>query len=345
MQAEQAQSKRLLGLDLLKILSMLLIIFHHVSKHGGFWAASSGAARWGIAVINALFAPSVNIFVFVSAYLIVKKNKVTVKGYLRLYAEVVFYTLLAYLVACLFDVQSFSASMLVKCFLPISFPVFWFAKMYFLMYLASPLLLLAVRHLEKKQYEMTVGAILLLLLLQNALQTDILMLWGGFSAWWFMLLFLLAGYWARFGCSIKKRYWAAIWAVCTVYMTFWIDRNGLDILYTHIPVVLQTVSAFGLLYDLRSERAWLNKTLTWISSCTFGIYLLHDSDLIRTLLYERILRTPSYYTCATAIWWMLLFVLLILTAGLAAETLRKLFLQTVAKIRKKINLKKQSVTS
>ena len=75
MSIEKTAKKRLFGLDLLKTLSMLLIIFHHLSKHGGFWAASTGATRWAIAAINAVFAPSVNLFVLVSAYLIVKKNK------------------------------------------------------------------------------------------------------------------------------------------------------------------------------------------------------------------------------------------------------------------------------
>lgn len=336
MQQEQmTQRKRLPGLDLLKILSMLLIIFHHLSKHGGFWAASMGATRWGIAVLNGLFAPSVNIFVLVSAYLMIKRGRVTVKGYLRLYAEVVFYTALSYAVACLLGAQSFSAVMLLKSFLPISYPVFWFAKMYFLMYLAASLLLVVVKHLEKKQYTVTVGAIFLILSLQTFLRLDILPLFNGFSALWFMLLFLLAGYWERFGFSLKKRYWALIYAVSTVYMCLWVYQNGLDIGYTHVGVALQTMSAFGLLHDLRCDRRWLNKLMVWLSSCTFGIYLLHDSDLIRTLLYERILRTPSYYTRATAMLWIGLLAFMILFIGLVAESLRKLTVQTVARLCKR----------
>lgn len=327
--------KRLFGLDLLKVLSMLFIIFHHLSKHGGFWAASTGATRWGIAVINGLFAPSVNIFVLVSAYLMIKKGRVSVKGYFRLYAEVVFYTLLTYAAACLLGAQSFSAIMLLKCFLPISYPNFWFAKIYFLMYLAVPLLLIVVRHLEKKPYERTLGAILLILSLQTFLRLDILPLANGFGALWFMLLFLLAGYWVRFGVSLRKRYWALIWAVSTVYMCLWVWQNGLDIGYAHIAVTLQTLSAFGLLHDLRCEGRVVRGLTTYLSSCAFGIYLLHDGDLIRTLLHGRILRTPSYYTRQTALLWMLLFALIILAAGLLAESLRKLAVRMAGKLRKK----------
>jgi surface polysaccharide O-acyltransferase-like enzyme len=336
MQEKRTNPKeRLFGLDLLKLLSMLMIIFHHLSKHGGFWAASTGATRWGIAVINGLFAPSVNLFVFVSAYLMIKRGRVTVRGYLRLYAEVVFYTLLTYAAACLLGAQSLSAIMLLKCFLPISYPVFWFAKMYFLMYLAAPLLLVLVKHLEQKPYQITVGAIFLILSLQTFLRLDILPLANGFSALWFMLLFLLAGYWVRFGVSLRKRYWALIWAVSTAYMCLWVWQNGLDIGYTHVFVALQTVSAFGLLQDLRCERGWLQKSAIWLSSCTFGIYLLHDGDFVRTLLYERILRTPAYYTRVSAIGWLLLFALIILAAGLLVESLRKLAVQMAGKLRKK----------
>lgn len=327
--------KRLFGLDLLKALSMLFIIFHHLSKHGGFWAASVGATRWGIAVINGLFAPSVNIFVFVSAYLMIRRGRVTLKGYLRLYAEVVFYTILTYIAICLLGAQSFSAVMLLKCFLPISYPVFWFAKMYFLMYLAAPLLLVLVRHLERKQYTVTVGAILLILALQTFLRLDILPLSNGFSALWFMLLFLLAGYWVRFGGILKKRYWALIYAVSTVYMCLWVYQNGLDIGYTHVAVALQTASAFGLLHDLQCDRRWLNRLTVWLSSCTFGIYLLHDADWIRTLLYERILRTPHYYARPNAMLWLCLFVVMILALGLLVESLRKMTVQTVARLRKR----------
>ena len=244
-------NSRLLGLDILKILSMFFIIVHHLSKHGNFFFNSTGVSKVVLIVANALFLPSVNIFVFVSAYLIVKKGKASFKNYIKLYGQIVFYSVLTYIIACLLDYQSFSIKLFIKNFLPIAYPVFWFSKAYLVMYILSPLLLKIVKHLEKKEYTITTVIIFVILIYGNRFKTyEFLPLAKGFNAIWFAIIFLLAGYQARFGIKLKKKYFLIIYIIslgCSVYS---IIQNQMSVDYTDIFVVIQTISLFNLLYDI-----------------------------------------------------------------------------------------------
>jgi len=197
------QNKRLIGLDILKILSMFFIIIHHFSKHGGFYWHATGFSKIFYLIINCMFLPSVNIFVFVSAYLIVKKNNFKLKRLFYLYFEIIFFAIFTYLLNLLITNESFSFYTIFAILDPFNNGVFWFTNAYMLMYALTPLLLLIVNKLNKKNYFIFICILLLVTIFCQYTN-----LWNilnnGFSYMWFIFLFFFAGYQAKFGINLKN---------------------------------------------------------------------------------------------------------------------------------------------
>ena len=326
LQADSTQKKtRFAGLDLLKVVSMIFIIIHHVSKHGGFYANSSGASSVVFMVLNALFMPSVNVFVFTSAFLIIRKGKIKLSHLIKLYLEVVFYSILTYLIVCLLGYRNFSFEQLLLNFFPISYLLFWFVEAYLIMYALCPLMLKIVNGLNKKEYDLFL-LIMGLLLIYASINKSFVVLSRGFSATWFCVLFMLAGYQVRFGFGLNKKWLGVVFAISTLLVFVSIYLYGLNVDYTSIFVVLQTISIFGLLYDLNFNNRIVCKVLKYVSTCTLGVYLLHDGVYIQECLYSRIFRTQNYWGGLSGVLYFMLFCLIIFCAGILVESLRKLVL-------------------
>lgn len=341
--SQEKANTRLLGLDILKILSTFLIVIHHLSKHGGFFQNATPTNQAVLTIANALFLPSVNIFVFVSAYLINKKGKASWKNYLKLYGQILFYTLLTYTLACLLKFETFSLKVLIKNFLPISYPVFWFAKAYLVMYLISPLLLKITQNMQKKEYLITIIISLIIITICSYFKKiSFLPLESGFNAIWFAVLFIFAGYQAKFGVNLKKYITLIIFAISSICACFIILKYKMSVNYTHIIVVVQTISLFNLMYDIKTTNKIISKIITYISTCTFGIYLLHDGKFIQSKLYNNIFQTYNYYSQSNSLAYFLLFLMIIFIAGIIVETIRKLCIKLIKKI---ISSRKQKTDS
>lgn len=341
LQQNPASSKRMLGLDILKILSMFLIIIHHVSFKGDFIQNATGFNLVLLSFLNALFLPSVNIFVYVSAYLIVKKGKTSLNNLIKLYFQIVFYALLTYFFVCCLNYQTFSVRTLIECFFPVTKSHFWFCREYLILYALSPLLLKIVQNLNKNEYTYTVLFILIALVYTTFFEVDILPLNKGFNSIWFIVLFMLAGYHAKFGLEIKKSVATLIFILCTIYSYVIFIFNNTYFLadYTNFITVIQTISLFQLVHDIKSTNKYITKTSTYIATCTLGIYLLHDGNFVFQVLYKEIFQTHKYNLSSNALIYFFAIVSIIFIAGILVETLRKLIIKLFKKIILKIKTK------
>lgn len=322
----QPNEKRLIGLDVLKCLSMFFIVIHHVSKHGGFFANSTGTNKIILEILNALFLPSVNIFVYISAYLIIQKGKTNIRKYINLYAQIVFFSLFTFFICCIFKLYKVSFSDFFKCFLPISFNLFWFCREYLLLYIIAPLLLKIVQTLNKKEYVITISLIFAILLYSNIFNILILPIESGFSFIWFIILFLLAGYQYKFGFGVKKYIHIIVYTASSLLSVFIIKLNALTIDYSNVITVLQTISLFNILYNININNKHITNIISYIATCTLGIYLLHDGYFIQPVLYTKIFKTYNHFNNNLLLHFFA-FVFIIFFAGLIVESIRKLIIK------------------
>ena len=92
--------QREVGIELLRIVAMLLIIFHHFCYHGGFLShiTSQNKQQLIAKLISNIFPISINLFVFITGYFSLNNKGNVLKKAIVLWIQVFFYSLIIYLI-------------------------------------------------------------------------------------------------------------------------------------------------------------------------------------------------------------------------------------------------------
>ena len=144
--------KRLSSIELLRIIAMLMIIAHHFVCYGNFDFnhISIGNKIW----LQILFSGGkigVNIFVMISGYFLISSKKIQVNKVLKLIMQILFYSIIIYMIFICFGIETFSIKILFKHIL--GYPIWWFAKTYLALYLIHPYINVLLENITKIEYK------------------------------------------------------------------------------------------------------------------------------------------------------------------------------------------------
>ena len=144
---------RHMGLEWLRIVSMLMIILLHSIDHSGLYETLvPGTSIYYVEqFLYALVQVCVNCFILISGYFLVTSS-FKLKKLGLLWVEVVFYALVIRVVMILLGQVDFSITSILPCFVPIITGRYWFITIYFGMYLLSPFYNIAINAMTKKQH-------------------------------------------------------------------------------------------------------------------------------------------------------------------------------------------------
>lgn len=329
------KKQRNASFELLRIFAMLFIITHHFQYHGG-WSAEAGSVN-GIlfALTNALFLPSVNIFVMISAYFLCSKKEFCIqwKKLGKLWLTVFFYSVTLYAVTIATGVYKFESFRLIQTLFPVIMEKYWFFSAYFVMLLLSPLLNLAIAKLNKAQYL----AVIALIILFSAHQEftyflPTIPLSNGYNAIWFVCLYMIAGYIRKFDIKLSNIAWIfglILFALCVVHL-YYNDGAYISLCTTIMSIfLLLTAKKFTI------TQKHISKAICFVSSLTFGVYLIHDNLEMRGLMYEKIFHSSQFIPSKYAYLIFVGFVLATFCVCAIAEWLRQLLFSGVDKLSKK----------
>jgi len=192
------KESRQVNMDLLRIVSMLLIIFLHSIDHSGVLECAESAGMgmyFYVRLMYMLCQVCVNLYVMLSGYFLVT-GKFKLQKLVVLWMETVFYSLTLKLLFMLTGREAVSGISLASCFVPFLTGRYWFMTIYVGMYLVFPFLNIFIRAMDKKQH----GAL-------NLCLFGIISVWsslhpviagmnsgGGWGLAWFVVLYLLAAW-------------------------------------------------------------------------------------------------------------------------------------------------------
>ncbi|MBR3150201.1 MAG: acyltransferase [Eubacterium sp.] len=288
--------KRLANLDLLKVVSMVMIVCHHYLVHGGVLeAAKITDANFYVAwLIGILSIVGVNCFVLCSGYLMTENRfRFSKLVYLWLQIFVINLVLRAYE----FYVSGFdiSAQKLLAVIFPISFQEYWYMSAYFAFYLLSPLLIWIVNKLTLQQLKkLTIALVAIFALIPNQwTKID-----RGYHVVWFCVLFFVAAY-IRRADLLKKRVRAylgeylmlaviilAVKLVVTVLSDYNEVVNIINVKnYNFILTFLLSVALFAAFKNMKIKSARFAGFCTFLAPLTLGVYLIHDNNYVREALW------------------------------------------------------------
>ena len=155
-QLPQAKKVRNTSIELLRIIAMVMIIFHHFAVHGGFTfeEADVSISHFWYYFIQMGGKIGVNIFVMISGFFLVEskdKQVFNFKRILKFWGQVFFYSVLLTIIAWITSIGEVGIKELIKMMFPLTFGTWWFASTYFVLYLIHPFLNRFLHSINKLQ--------------------------------------------------------------------------------------------------------------------------------------------------------------------------------------------------
>ena len=312
---------------------MIFIISHHFRGHGGWAFVVGGANTFFMDLTSSLFMPSVNVFVMISAYFLCTKDnlKISWKKLGKLWLTVFFYSIVLFAVFTAIGIYQFDVRALLSSLFPIAFSKYWFVSAYFLMMIASPFLNAIVSRLNKAQFSAFAVFIIILAALQDVGVFLTIPLANGYNGIWFCLLYLLTAYFRKFDINLNK----IGWIVCAIVFVAVVIFNTLvwkGPHYTSITTIYMSLFILLTAKKFAIKNVKLGKIICFISSLTFGVYLIHDSNEMRGFMYENIFHSSKFIPSKYAFLIYIGFVLLTFVVCALIEFVRQLCFNGCAKL-------------
>ena len=286
--------------ELLRILAMVAIIANHFALHSGFLfsAGDVGLQRFFVQLLQLGGKVGVNLFVLISGYFLINATSIKLSKILKLWGQVIFYSLAILAALWLTGYADLGPKILIKHFLPITYEIWWFASVYFVLYLVSPYINRLAASLSGRQY---VGMLILFTLCWSIIPTLSTKDFQGNGLIWFAYLYLVGGFLRRYGHRIRLRAGMSLLLGCGVLLMTFLSAVIFDILgqkwgifSAHatyffsdrkVPVVLASVLIF---HGFSKLDIGCRPIINHLSGTMFGVYLLHDHILLRYVLWQDI---------------------------------------------------------
>ena len=351
-------TERNVGIDLLRIVSMLMVVsLHYLGKGNLLEKSGHGVDVYVVAwLLERLSIAAVNTYVLISGYLLCKKPFRSGR-IVKLWLQTFVYSAGILLVMMLpIPGGHYHPTLhgLLTAFFPITMDHYWFMTAYMIMVLFSPLLNLAIWRLDRKQHLMVICLMLGLFSLPKSilpvrLEFDDL----GYSGLWFLVVYVIAAYLRRIreedgnAATGKKAgkylgiyliFVAGMWML-TLTLGWISEATGhleeiwkLPMEYNFLLNIGAAVCLFLFFSHLQIRQGLLCKIISFAASYTLGVYLLHEHVLIRYewpkwLFADRIGNAGALIAC-----W-LLAILIVFAAGILLDHLRELLFGCIGKTR------------
>ena len=295
-------TSRNLGIDILRIVSMIGVVFLHILGHGGLLDSQLSPAKFSMVWFLELLAyPAVNCFILISGYVGYKGERIfpKIKNMLYLMFTVVFYSVLLFFIFKIFMPDAFGLKELAKSFMPTILNRYWFFSAYFGLFLLSPLLNLLVYKSNFKHIFVFLTVFSLFIIISTV--NDTFLLLEGYSVIWFAFMYLIGAAFKRYNINklFSKKWWLiiAVTAFAVTYLSkitlHFIDipflKSKSDILVTYISptLVIMALGIFNWFSKIKCSPS-LTPIISFFSSSAFSVYLIHDNIYVREYLISKI---------------------------------------------------------
>ena len=275
------------NLDLLRIVSMFMIVLTHILGKGGLRDAVDGRgdAYFFIVWFMQIFAyVAVNCYGLISGYIGLGSESKLSKIAL-LWLQVLFYTLVITVCFNLFGYQLDGNDWL-GAFFPVVTSQYWYVTAYFGLLVFKPLLDKGLRFISDKQLGQLVVGIFLVFSLVPALFNNKVLEYSlskGFGMTWLIILYILGAYLRRLDLEkIKTSFLLALYLFSSL-ITF-LGMNGIGEIWFWYPspsLVLASLAIFILFAKWKiSGQGRLGALIAFLAPASFGVYLIHLHPLI-----------------------------------------------------------------
>lgn len=347
------KSPRNSGIELLRIIAMLMIVAHHFSVHTIWPNSGYGFVfnEYWKDILASFGKVGVGIFFIITGYFFARKSDFNIKKIFNIIRPVWFYSWLFLILAisCRIFTVKFSYPLqkeLVESVAPIIGNAYWFVTSYVIVLLLSPYL--------KKMFDSLGDKELLSVVFVLAI--------AGFGTGFFLFISTsiyepamtvpCGIFYALIGYTIKRYEdkisgaWSVVCALVSTFILFltpiifyyikpqpgqYIQKN---IFWGDQSVICMALAAS--LFVIFSRLKFHNNLVNYLASLMFGVYLIHDNIFVRQWLWRGsgILQTASHYGDSKIhfIFYSLGVILLVFAVSILIEAVRKLSVKAISRV-------------
>ena len=295
--AAELNPNRNYSVDLLRIITMWMVIVLHVYLRGGITEATSYSEMhyWSARAIRCFCICAVNIFGLISGY-VGYKSKWKLTNIFVLWLTVAFYSVAFEFIFRLIAAGNVDLHSILwaikKAVLAIN-GTYWFFKAYFLMFFFVPFMNKAVASMNFSEHGLAAALLTLTATAGSVFFYDIFSIKSGYHALWLAILYIDGAFLAKYQPLKKLR----TWQLCLGYLICFavkllseiFDRSlwhsGIELNYASLAVLGEAVFALTIFVRISLSDA-VKRIVAFVSPLAFSVYLIHDNDQLRELLIK-----------------------------------------------------------
>ena len=308
-------NERNYGIDLLRIVSMMMIVTLHVLYQGGILEnISVSSLRFGtVWLLEIMCLCSVNCYGLISGY-VGYGRKFKFANIINLWFEVVFYNITINAVFfILYKLKFFSTFMgefSENIILPLTKGTYWYFTAYFFMSFFIPLFNFILQELSKKRMTYIlltmIGIFSIFYAFFFGRQIDVFLLGNGYNILWLSALYLIGAYAKKYGFlkNIKKYKCVFIFLINSILLLIckFLEANKISVSWFHYSLfsynnLLHLIN--GIMLLIFFSKLKLNHIITnftkFFAPVTFGVYIIHLHPILWKWLEWRFVSYTQYF--------------------------------------------------
>ena len=328
-------TERNTNIEILRIIAILLIVISHYSVHN---VTNVNELSFSLNKILLQMMTLGNIgselFMLITGYYLINSSKVKLSKLLKLWLQIIFYSVGNYILFVLLNLEPFSYTIFIKSFFPITFQEYWFASVYFIIYLFHPYINTMINNLIQKDF---IKLIFLSLLVFSILNLITNQLYYFNELIQLIIIYIIGAYYGKYKDNyIDKNKSVKLFIISVLilslstigleYLNNSMDSRFINYLYSRnsLIVIMISISLFNI---FKTKKEFSNKIINNVSSCAFGVYLLSETPVMRNYLWKNIFNNYNYVSSSYLIIHMLISVLITFMVCLIVEEIRKVTLE------------------
>lgn len=348
---EEKSKVRKSNLEILRIISIILILFHHFYYNNiNLDYSNLTIQQFIIQFLSSAGKIGVNCFILITGYFMIE-SRCKMKKLLKLYGQILFYSIFGVILSTVLFRTNIGIKDLLKSILPISYNNWWFMTTYIIVYLLSNYINKFLKSISKKEY---ILLMVLLLIIWSIIPTLINGKIGFSNIDWFILLYMIGAYIKLYvnndNINIKKviillNILIVLSAISIIGLNNLYNRFKINPLHFALPMnqILPLSISICLFLIFLNYKCNNSKIINRIASCTLGVYLIHTHLLLRDIIWIRIFKVNDFINSEYVVLYEIFVIIVIYSICTIIEyirqnTVEKLYIKLIDKIEKKIKL-------
>ena len=351
------QKVRKSNFELMRIISMVMIIYYHIILHGNILLNSKNIYfTFTNEIIEFLIIVHVNLFMLLTGYFQVD-SKFKLSKVFSLLAQTIFYAIIIMIIlSCLGLVSLNKVGIIREVFLLENTGQYWFIKVYLLLYCLSPFINILINSLEQGRYKSLIfTSVLLICVLPYITGNKGFFINDGFTLYNAIVMYLIGAYLKKYKikdsyhfANMPKRKYQTVMLIFYIFLAlinYTLYKTSIQLavsspIFNEIfgnfvscvfgyenPIIILQSMCFFLFFESLDIK--YNKIINRIAKLIFGVYLIHENFLLQPLLYKMLKIDNGMIYSFRFILYVIFIVLFIFIIGILIEFLRQKFFKFI----------------